>query len=227
MNNDIISLKGVTKEFRQGATIIHALKDITWNLSNTGKMVAVVGPSGSGKTTFLNLVGALDVPTSGQVIVDGTNIADLTERELTKYRREKVGFVFQNYNLIPNLSVLENIMLPMEFARTPKREALARALGFLGDVNLEHRQKQKPPTLSGGEQQRVAIARSLANDPDIILADEPTGNLDSQTGVEIIGLLKGLAHSKNKTVIIITHDEGIVKIADEHFMLRNSKLTEV
>ena len=203
-----------------------ALDDVTWNLANSGKLVALVGPSGSGKTTLLNLIGALDVPTRGQVIVEGSDLGRLTEQELTAYRREKVGFVFQSYNLIPNLSVVENVMLPMEFTQTPKVLAQSRALALLSEVSLEHRQNHKPSALSGGEQQRVAVARALANDPDIVLADEPTGNLDSQTGREIIRLLKELAHTKTKTVIVVTHDEGIVELADERSSLRDGKIIQ-
>jgi len=226
MNNFVIRLQDVSKEFRQGSTVVKALDDVTWNLANSGKLVALVGPSGSGKTTLLNLIGALDVPTRGQVIVEGTDLGRLTEQELTEYRREKVGFVFQSYNLIPNLSVVENVMLPMEFTQTPKVLAQNRAGKLLGEVSLWHRQYHKPAALSGGEQQRVAVARALANDPDIILADEPTGNLDSQTGKEIIRLLKELAHTKSKTVIVVTHDEGIVEIADEQSFLRDGKIIQ-
>lgn len=220
----LIELKNVSKVFKQGDTEIRAIDEVNWNITDSGKLITIVGPSGSGKTTLLNLLGALDVPDEGEVIIEGKNIARFSERELTEYRRKKIGFVFQSYNLIPNLTALENVMLPMEFLGTGTKEAKARALKLLEDVKVSHRSSQKPPKLSGGENQRVAIARALANDPHIILADEPTGNLDSKTGREIIGLLKNLAHAKNKTVIVVTHDTGIVELAEEKYTLRDGKI---
>ncbi len=224
MNKNIIELKNVSKVFKLGDMEIRAVDDMSWSITDSGKLIAIMGPSGSGKTTLLNLLGALDIPDKGEVIIEGKDISRFSEKELTEYRKRKIGFVFQSYNLIPNLTALENVMLPMEFLGTASSEACSRAEKLLQEVKVAHRKDQKPPKLSGGEQQRVAIARSLANNPDIILADEPTGNLDSKTGRAIIELLKNLAHSKNKTVIVITHDTGIVELADEKYTLRDGKI---
>lgn len=222
--NKLIELKNVSKIFRQGDAEIKAVDDLTWSMSDSGKLIAIVGPSGSGKTTLLNLFGALDIPTKGELLIEGRDISRFSEKELTSYRARKIGFVFQTYNLIPNLTALENVMLPMEFTRTNPNEAGKRAESLLQDVKMSHRKDHKPSKLSGGEQQRVAIARALANDPDIVLADEPTGNLDSRTGREIVTLLKDLAHAKNKTVIVITHDASILELADEKYTLRDGKI---
>ncbi|MDA2922589.1 ABC transporter ATP-binding protein [Patescibacteria group bacterium AH-259-L07] len=222
--NKLIELKNVSKIFKQGDTVIRAVDNVTWSIEDSGKLIAIVGPSGSGKTTLLNLLGALDIPDQGEVIIEGKNISHFSEKQLSEYRKRKIGFVFQSYNLIPNLTALENVMLPMEFLRMPREQAEKRAEELLRELKIEHRKNQKPPKLSGGEQQRVAIARALANDPDIVLADEPTGNLDSRTGREIIQLLKNLARTKNKTVIVVTHDEGIVEIVDEKYILRDGKI---
>ena len=224
MNKPLIELKNVTKVFKQGTNEIRAVDGLTWGIDDSGKLVAIVGPSGSGKTTLLNLLGALDLPDRGEVINQGKNISRYSEKELTEYRKRKIGFVFQSYNLIPNLTALENVMLPMEFLGLPINQAQKRADELLKELKIHHRKNHKPAKLSGGEQQRVAIARALANDPEIILADEPTGNLDSETGREIIQLLKNLAHTKNKTVIVVTHDERISEIANEKFILRDGKI---
>ncbi|MCH8986875.1 ABC transporter ATP-binding protein [Patescibacteria group bacterium] len=223
--NKLIELKNVSKVFKQGDTEIRAVDNVTWSIENSGKLIAIVGPSGSGETTLLNLLGALDLPDTGELHIEGKDISRFSEKELTEYRKRKIGFVFQTYNLIPNLSALENVMLPMEFNEIPVQEAKKRAEELLEGVKMSHRKDHRPSKLSGGEQQRVAIARSLANDPDIILADEPTGNLDSQTGKEIIQLLKELAHTKNKTVIVVTHDQGIVELTDEKYTLRDGKIS--
>ncbi|MCH8986675.1 ABC transporter ATP-binding protein [Patescibacteria group bacterium] len=223
--NKLIELKNVSKVFKQGDIEIRAVDDTTWSIEDSGKLIAIIGPSGSGKTTLLNLLGALDLPDTGELIIEGKNVSRFSEKELTEYRKRKIGFVFQTYNLIPNLSALENVMLPMEFTGTPNQKARKRAEELLQEVKMNHRKDHRPSKLSGGEQQRVAIARALANNPDIVLADEPTGNLDSKTGREIINLLKNLAHTKNKTVIVVTHDEGIVDTADEKYILRDGKIT--
>lgn len=224
--NKLIELKKVSKIYRQGEVEIRAVDDLTWSITDSGKLIAIVGPSGSGKTTLLNLLGALDVPTTGELLIEGRDVSRFSEGELTSYRARKIGFVFQTYNLIPNLTALENVMLAMEFTNTHSAEAQKRAERLLEEVKISHRKDHKPTKLSGGEQQRVAIARSLANDPDIILADEPTGNLDSRTGREIVGLLKNLAHAKNKTVIVVTHDTSIVELADEKYSFRDGKILD-
>lgn len=222
--NKLIELKNVSKIYHQADTEIRAVDDITWSVTDSGKLIAIIGPSGSGKTTLLNLLGALDIPTKGELRIEGKDVSYFSEEELTSYRARKIGFVFQTYNLIPNLNALENVMLPMEFTHTHKEDAQKKAEQLLQEVKMGHRTYHKPAKLSGGEQQRVAIARSLANDPDIILADEPTGNLDSKTGREIVELLKNLTHTKNKTVIVVTHDSGIVELADEKYTLRDGKI---
>src|SRR5713226_5870811 len=183
MNNPagvpLIQLRGVSKSYRKGAETIYAIADIDLEVQETG-MVAVVGPSGSGKSTLLHMIGAMDRPTRGEVIVAGKTLNGLPERELTRFRRKTVGFVFQTFNLIPNLTALENVMLPMEFNEVPKPDRVQRGKSLLERLGLGQRFKHRPSELSGVEMQRVAIARALANDPPLILADEPTGNLDSQ-----------------------------------------------
>ncbi len=215
--------EGVTKEYRMGSGVIRALEEVSLTLPR-GTLAAIVGPSGSGKTTLLNLLGALDRPSRGEVYVDGVGLSTLSEAELTRLRREKVGFVFQLFELIPNLSALENVALPMEFAGAPCREREARARELLEAVGMGQRAAHRPGRLSGGEQQRVAIARALANDPAVVLADEPTGNLDSETGREIVGLLGALAHDRRKTVVVATHDERLAELADLRMELRDGHL---
>ncbi len=217
-------LDQVVKEYRLGPNVIRALNGANLTVEQ-GHMVAIVGPSGSGKTTLLNILGALDRPDSGRVLISGVDLNGLGERELTAYRRQKVGFVFQTFELIPNLSALENVMLPMEFNGVPPKEREARARQLLEAVGLAHRADHRPRRLSGGEQQRVAIARALANDPAILLADEPTGNLDTATGIEIVGLLHRFAE-EGKTVIVVTHDETMAQLADVRAHLRDGVIVE-
>ncbi|MFQ5893406.1 MAG: ABC transporter ATP-binding protein, partial [Nitrospinota bacterium] len=188
MREQAVVLEKVVKEYRMGGARVEALRGMGLVIP-AGVMAAIIGPSGSGKTTLLNLLGALDRPTSWKVWIAGTDLGGLSEAALTAYRRKTAGFVFQDYGLIPNLTALENVMLPMEFARVSRREAKERARQLLEALGLGHRTAHHPSRLSGGEQQRVAIARALANDPAITLADEPTGNLDTKTGEEIVGLL--------------------------------------
>lgn len=185
----------------------------------------MIAKSGSGKSTLLSLLGALDKPTSGSIIVDKDDITKLRDKALTAYRNKKIGFVFQNYNLVPNLSALENVMLPMEFAGVSKRERVERAKSLLDQVGLDaDKQLRRPGRLSGGEQQRVAIARALANKPSVLLADEPTGNLDSQTGKMIFNLLHSLARTEKTTIIAVTHDLSIAGKTDVTFKLKDGKL---
>jgi ABC-type lipoprotein export system ATPase subunit len=185
-------------------------------------MAVIVGPSGSGKSTLLHIIGGMDRPTSGMVTVLGNDLGTLSEKELTHYRLKKVGFVFQSFNLIPNLTALENVMLPMEFSGVSPLERKKRATALLEQVGLEHRIHHKPSELSGGEMQRVAIARALANDPALILADEPTGNLDSKSGQHIIQLL--LEISKERTVVVVTHNEDFAKKASVVYTMRDGEL---
>ncbi len=201
----MLTVEALSKTFRSGDTLVHAVQDVSFRVSD-GEVIAVVGRSGSGKSTLLSLVGALDKPDSGHIWVGDRDITRMSDRELIEYRCRRIGFVFQSYNLIPNLTALENVMLPMEFAGAPKDRRADRAARLLDQLGLSgNMQERKPPRLSGGEQQRVAIARALANRPALILADEPTGNLDSRTGRQIIEMLQALARSEETTVVIATH----------------------
>ncbi len=221
----LVVLEDVVKEYKIGGQSVRALDGVNLE-AGRGLMVAIVGPSGSGKSTLLNVLGAMDRPTSGRAVVEGVDLGRLGGKDLTDHRRTKVGFVFQSFNLIPNLSALENVMLPMEFAGVPADERKKRAMDLLERVGMSHRVGHTPARLSGGEQQRVAIARALANDPAIILADEPTGNLDSKTGREVIGLLRELARSRAKTVMVVTHDEAIEAVADRAVHIRDGRIAE-
>ena len=189
--------------------------------------MAVLGPSGSGKTTLFNLIGALDRPTAGELVVLGTRLGELSEKQLTEYRRKQVGFVFQTYNLIPNLSDLENVVLPMEFLVSGDKQAGEKGMHLLEQVGMAHRAKHSPAKLSGGEQQRVAIARALAKDPDIILADEPTGNLDTITGEEVVSLLTDLVKREGKSLIVVTHDERLASLADIRLDIRDGQISDL
>jgi putative ABC transport system ATP-binding protein len=222
----MLQVKNIKKVFSSGDVKVAAVDDISFDISQ-GQFASIVGRSGSGKTTLLSLLGALDKPTSGKIEVDGEDITKLHDHALIKYRAQKIGFVFQAYNLVPNLTALENVMLPMEFVGLSKGQRKKRAQELLNQVGLTaDKQLRKPGRLSGGEQQRVAIARSLANRPKLILADEPTGNLDSQTGKMIFNLLHGLSQSENTTIIVVTHDLTIASGTDIMFQLQDGKLKE-
>ncbi len=222
----MLKVTNLIKKFRSGDSDVVAVKDISLEIP-TGVFSTIVGKSGSGKSTLLSLLGALDKPTSGSIDVDGQNISKFGDSKLIKYRRDKIGFIFQNYNLIPNLTALENVMLPMEFAGVGVSEQRNRAAKLLDQVGMTgDKQSRKPGRLSGGEQQRVAIARSLANKPKLILADEPTGNLDSATGKIIINLLKNLAKSENTTIVAVTHDDGIAAESHLTFRLKDGGLAK-
>jgi len=220
----MLEARDVTKSFRSAAGTVTAVSGVTMTVGS-GEFVAVVGRSGSGKTTLMSLLGALEQPTSGVIEVDGQDITRLSPRELVHYRGRKIGFVFQSYNLVPNLTATENVMLPMEFTGVGKRERRERAGKLLDQVELSGaRQERRPSRLSGGEQQRVAIARALANRPSIILADEPAGNLDTQTSTTIINLLRDLSRSERTTVILVTHDASIADQADRVLRLADGHL---
>jgi len=222
----MLKITNLTKEFQSGDINVKAVNNISLEVP-TGVFSTIVGKSGSGKSTLLSLLGALDKPSSGQIDVDGADITKMGDSKLIKYRRDKIGFIFQGYNLIPNLSAIENVMIPLEFAGISMKERKNRAQKLLLQVGLdESKQLRKPGKLSGGEQQRVAIARALANKPNLILADEPTGNLDSATGKIIIKLLKELAKSENTTIIAVTHDDGIASEAEITFRLKDGKLVK-
>ncbi|HUD20956.1 MAG TPA: ABC transporter ATP-binding protein [Candidatus Saccharimonadales bacterium] len=220
----MIEVKELTKTFLGGDNKVTAVNDVSFKVER-GVFGAIVGKSGSGKSTLLSLLGALDRPTKGSVIIDNQDLSKMGDRKLIGYRRDKIGFVFQNYNLIPNLTALENVMLPMEFAGIGPAKRKARATELLKEVGLSaDKHVRRPGKLSGGEQQRVAIARALANKPQLILADEPTGNLDSATGKIIIDLLKNLAKTEDTTILAVTHDEGIASKAEIVFRLKDGKL---
>ncbi|HUD06177.1 MAG TPA: ABC transporter ATP-binding protein [Candidatus Saccharimonadales bacterium] len=222
----MLQVKELKKVFKSGDVNVIAVNDVSLSIED-GQFVSIVGKSGSGKSTLLSLLGALDKPTSGNIMVGEQDITKLRDRSLIKYRGGKIGFVFQSYNLVPNLTALENVMLPMEFAKVPKKERIERAAHLLNQVGLtDDKQTRKPGRLSGGEQQRVAIARALANKPQLILADEPTGNLDSQTGKMIFNLLHDLARSENTTIITVTHDLSIAGKTDVTFKLKDGKLVK-
>jgi len=215
--NPVIHLENIWKTYNMGDVKVDALKGITISI-NSGEFVAITGHSGSGKSTMMNMVGALDIPTKGTIYLDGKDISKMHESELAKIRGRKIGFVFQQFNLISTLTALENVMLPIEFQDDDHADE--KAAKILEMVGLKERMHHKPAELSGGQQQRVAIARALANDPEVVLADEPTGNLDSKTGKEIMNLFERL-NEDGKTVVLITHDldlanygERIIKLSD-------------
>ncbi len=220
----MLQVKDLKKTFRSGDTTVAAVDEVSFEVP-TGQFASIIGKSGSGKSTLLSLLGALDRPTSGEVIVDKQDVTKLGDHDLTRYRCRSIGFVFQNYNLVPNLTAVENVELPMEFAGIKKADRVARAEELLTQVGLdETKQRRKPGRLSGGEQQRVAIARALANKPKLILADEPTGNLDSQTGKMIFDLLHKLAKTENTTILVVTHDLAIAGKTDRTFRLADGEL---
>jgi putative ABC transport system ATP-binding protein len=220
----MLAVKNLSKSFKSGDTIVTAVSDVSFKVPG-GQFASIIGKSGSGKSTLLSLLGALDKPTSGQIEVDDLVISGGSDRQLIGYRRDKIGFVFQSYNLVPNLTALENVMLPMEFAGVNKKSRRQRAAELLAQVGLDaDKQTRKPSRLSGGEQQRVAIARALANRPKLILADEPTGNLDSQTGKLIFDLLHSLARTEKTTIVAVTHDLSIAGKTDVTFRLQDGKL---
>jgi putative ABC transport system ATP-binding protein len=221
----IIKLIDVWKVYRMGEVEVPALRGLTLEIFPC-EFVAIMGPSGSGKSTSMNMVGCLDVPTRGNIFLDGRDIAQLEESDLAQIRGRKIGFVFQQFNLISSLSAAENVMMPMMFQDVPTYERQARARRLLELVGLGKRTDHKPTELSGGEQQRVAIARALANNPPVILADEPTGNLDSKRGGEIMSLLTELHEKEDKTIVMVTHDEKLSKYADRIIYIRDGKVVE-
>ncbi len=210
MKKTVISLKDVWKVYKMGAVEVPALQGLSLDI-HAGDFIIILGPSGSGKSTALNMAGCLDLPTKGTVFLDGKNISKLSTSVLAQIRGRKIGFVFQSFNLVPSLTALDNVMLPMIFQEMPEKKRVKRAQKLLRDVGLEGRTHHLPTELSGGEQQRVSIARSLANDPEVVIADEPTGNLDSKTGQKIMDLLIDLHDKSKKTLIIVTHDHELAK----------------
>lgn len=221
-NETIIRLDNVSKHYQIGDSLVKALDEVNVKI-NKGDFIVIVGPSGSGKSTMMNMVGALDLTTSGEIYLDNQDIEHLEESELAQIRGKKIGFVFQTFNLIPTLTALENVTLPMIFQGIKKEERIERAEKILENVRLTHRKNHLPNELSGGERQRVAIARALANDPEVILADEPTGNLDSKTGLEIMELFKEL-NKQGKTIIVVTHDLNLIGYAQKVLKMRDGRL---
>jgi putative ABC transport system ATP-binding protein len=222
----MLAVTDLKKVFQAGDTKVAAINDVNFTVKQ-GQFVSIVGRSGSGKTTLMSLLGALEKPTSGKIEVDDQDITKLHDHSLVKYRGQKIGFVFQSYNLIPNLTALENVMLPMESTHVSQTERKTRAQALLNQVGLSgDKQQRKPGRLSGGEQQRVAIARALANKPELVLADEPTGNLDSQTSKMIVELLHDLSRSEKTTIILVTHDLAVAAQTERMFQLQNGKIHE-
>jgi putative ABC transport system ATP-binding protein len=207
----IIRLEKISREYKVGTETIHALRSITMDISKN-EYVALMGSSGSGKSTLMNILGCLDTPSSGQYELNGTAVSGMTDNELAEVRNKQIGFVFQTFNLLPRSTALENVALPLVYAGVPKEERLERAEKALRNVGLGDRIHHKPNELSGGQRQRVAVARALVNNPSIILADEPTGNLDSKTSVEIMALFEEI-HSNGNTIIVVTHEEDIARYA--------------
>lgn len=221
----MLTVNKLTRSYQGPSGTVTALRDVSFSVKS-GEFISIIGKSGSGKSTLLSLLGALDSPTSGSIDVDDVDIAKLSAGKQTHYRARKIGFVFQHYNLITNLTALENVMLALEYGGYPKKERVTRASELLNSVGISNEeQKRKPGKLSGGQQQRVSIARALANQPSIILADEPTGNLDSETGKKIFDLLHQLSRSEHTTIIAVTHDLEIAGKTDRTFRLKDGKLS--
>ena len=225
MSNTIIELKDVRKTYHLGEVEVKALRDVDLKIKKE-EFVAIMGPSGSGKSTLLHMIGCLDRPTSGKIYLDRVDISKLNDSELARLRGKKIGFVFQFFNLYPTLSARENIELPMLILESDKKEREKKSAKLLETVGLEKRAEHLPSQLSGGERQRVAISRALANDPPLLLADEPTGNLDSKTGEEIMKFLDKLQEKEKVTIVMVTHEEHIAKYAERIIRLKDGKIVD-
>ncbi|MDI9620014.1 MAG: ABC transporter ATP-binding protein [Candidatus Nezhaarchaeota archaeon] len=223
MSDVIVNAVDVTKVYRRGRVEVQALRSVSLQVKR-GEIVGIMGPSGSGKTTLLNIIGGLDKPSSGRVFVDGVEITSLDEGKLAGYRLKRIGFVFQSYNLLPTLTALENVELPMALAGLPKAKRRERALKLLRMVGLEARAYHMPEELSGGEQQRVAVARALANNPSLVLADEPTGDLDSTSARGLMGLIEHLNRENRQTFIIVTHDPLVAERCSSVYHIRDGRI---
>lgn len=224
MSLPVITTEHLTKTYGSGNTRVDALKDVTVSIDK-GEYIAIIGPSGSGKSTFMNLIGCLDKPTRGTIRIDNTDISRLSERKLAKLRREKIGFIFQKYNLLPTLDAKGNVELAMSFASVDRKTRRKRSDKLLNMVQLGHRMFHKPSEMSGGEQQRVAIARALSNNPSIILADEPTGNVDTEGGKNIMNILEKI-NRRGETIIVVTHDPLIAHRAKRVLQIKDGVVSE-
>ncbi|WP_283610188.1 ABC transporter ATP-binding protein [Faecalispora anaeroviscerum] len=222
---ELIRIEGIKKRYWNGEEEIRALDDLNLKIEE-GEFVAIIGPSGSGKSTLMNVLGCLDLPTSGEYYLNGENVAKMSEERLSRIRNKEIGFVFQGFNLIPTLDALENVELPLVYRGLRKAERQSLSREALVRVGLESRLFHRPGQMSGGQQQRVAIARAIAASPPVILADEPTGNLDSQSGQEVMGILKSL-NGEGRTVILITHDDKIAAQADRKIRIQDGKIVEI
>ena len=224
-NRYVVHVQNATKELKMGQVTVHALRGVTLSVE-PGEFLSIIGPSGSGKSTLLGLIGGLDTPTSGKVYIDGTDITDLSERELTRIRNEKIGFVFQFFNLVPTLTALENVALPIQFARRRAFNPANRAKELLALLEVDDRMHHRPNQLSGGQQQRVAIARALANNPPLLLCDEPTGNLDAQTGRAVLDIFLDLCGRDGTTLVIATHEDRVSEAAGRRVVLEAGRRTD-
>ena len=222
MITTMITLKDITKTYQMGDTTVHALDGVTVTIDR-GEFVAITGPSGSGKSTLMNILGCLDRPTSGSYKLDGAEVATLNDDQLALTRNKKIGFVFQNFNLLPRISALKNIALPLVYAGVDDNERMSRALSTLTKVGIAERKDHRPNELSGGQRQRVAIARALVTDPAILIADEPTGNLDTKSSLEIMDIFCGL-HAQGRTIIMVTHEADIAAYAKRVIFVRDGKI---
>lgn len=222
----LITARGLERAYGAGDSLVYAIKGINLDI-NAGEYISLMGPSGSGKTTFFNMIGALDLPTAGEISVGGRRLNDLSQAQLAYLRCVYIGYIFQNYNLIEVVSATKNVALPMRFLGVTEKDADAKARGLLDRVGLGQRSDHLPGELSGGQQQRVAIARALANDPRLILADEPTGNLDSKTGAEIVDLLSDLSRERGVTVVSATHDHAMLSVSDRVVHLHGGRVEKI
>jgi putative ABC transport system ATP-binding protein len=221
----IVQAEGVSRDFGRGEQVVHAVREVSFT-AGRGELVAVRGRSGAGKTTLLNLIGGLDRPTAGRVVVAGTEVTAAGEQQLLELRRDTIGFVFQSFGLIPILSAAENVGVPMRLAKVPAAEREEKVSVLLEMVGLGAHAKQRPYELSGGQQQRVAVARALANDPQLLIADEPTGQLDSETGRSIMDLLAAVVRARGMTALVATHDKSLMDLADRVLVLRDGALAD-